>query len=146
MLLMKQYSIGISIHDATSVDASSIEEAKQLALEIFKENGYDIDQPHELYVNQIDKLYVIEADYPMSSWDGRFTEEELLHKFWDYAIQDELYDEDYWYMQYVQKTNSTLTMQEWFDTVWTRILPEWFTLDEVQQTWDITIKEASQDD
>ena len=145
---MNQYSIGISIHDATSVDASSIEEAKQLALEIFKENGYDVDQPHELYVNQIDKLYVIEADYPMPSWEGRFTEEELIDKFWDYSLQDELYDSDYWYQQYVNNSSedSKLTKKNWLKQVWTIEPPEWFTLDEIQQTWNVAIKEASQDD
>lgn len=145
---MNQYSIGISIHDATSVDASSIEEAKQLALEIFKENGYDVDQPHELYVNQIDKLYVIEADYPMSSWEGRFTEEELIDKFWDYALQDELYDSDYWYQQYFNNSSedSKLTKKNWLKQVWTIEPPEWFNLSEIQEVWQIDIKEASQDD
>lgn len=143
---MKQYSISITIEDTTSVDASSTEEAKQLALEIFKESGYDISRPYELYINRVDKLYVIEADDPLPSWDGKFTESELLEKFWDYALRDELYDKDYWYEQYVQKTHSGLTKQKWLKFIWTRHLPEWFTLDEIQEAWGITIREAIDSD
>ena len=39
---MKEYEVAITVTDVTSVDASSEEEAKQLAWDIFKENGYDM--------------------------------------------------------------------------------------------------------
>ena len=45
---MKEYEVAITITDVTSVDASSREEAYEIAKDIFKENGYDLDRAYEL--------------------------------------------------------------------------------------------------
>lgn len=45
---MKEYEVAITITDVTSVDASSQEEAYEIAKDIFKENGYDLDRDYEL--------------------------------------------------------------------------------------------------
>lgn len=47
------------------------------------------------------QLYKIEGEDLLSSWTEHYTELELIDKFWNYALQDELYDSDY----------NTLTMQ-----------------------------------
>lgn len=47
---MKQYEVAITITDVTSVDASSEEEAYEIARDIFKEDGYDLDRAYELDV------------------------------------------------------------------------------------------------
>lgn len=45
---MKEYEVAITITDVTSVDASSQEEAYEIAKDIFKESGYDLDRAYEL--------------------------------------------------------------------------------------------------
>lgn len=54
---MKEYEIAITITDVTSVDASSKEEAIQIAEDIFRENGYDLDRAYEIDIIGHDKGY-----------------------------------------------------------------------------------------
>ena len=54
---MKEYHVTLIIRDYTSVDAKSEAEAKQIAIDIFKESGYDMDRDYEL---EIEEPYVDE--------------------------------------------------------------------------------------
>lgn len=53
---MKEYEIAITITDVTSVDAETEEEALEIARDIFKENGYDLDRDYELDVIGIEEI------------------------------------------------------------------------------------------
>lgn len=87
------------------------------------------------------KLYKIEGEDLLSTWTDHYTESELIDKFWDYALQDELYDSDYWYQQYLNNSSedSKLTKKNWLKQVWTIEPPEWFNLTEIQEIWQIDI-------
>ena len=87
------------------------------------------------------QLYKIEGEDLLSSWTEHYTELELIDKFWNYALQDELYDSDYWYQQYVNNSSkdSKLTKKNWLKQVWTIEPPEWFNLTEIQEVWQIDI-------
>ena len=78
-------------------------------------------------------LYKIEGEDLLSSWTEHYTELELIDKFWDYALQDELYDSDYWYQQYVNNSSedSKLSKKNWLKQVWTIEPLEWFNLSEI---------------
>ena len=52
---MKEYHVTLIIRDCTSVDAESEAEAKQIAIDIFKENGYNMDRGYELEIEEGDK-------------------------------------------------------------------------------------------
>lgn len=52
---MKEYHITLIIRDCTSVDAESEAEAKQIAIDIFKESGYDMDRGYELGIEEVDE-------------------------------------------------------------------------------------------
>lgn len=56
MLQMKNYHVTLVIRDCTSVDAASEAEAKQIAIDIFKENGYDMDRGYELEIEEGDDV------------------------------------------------------------------------------------------
>lgn len=49
---MKEYHVALIVRDCTSVDAESEAEAKQIAIDIFKENGYDMDRGYELEIEE----------------------------------------------------------------------------------------------
>ena len=55
---MKEYHVTLVIRDCTSVDAESEAEAKQIAIDIFKENGYDMDRGYELEIEEGDDVQV----------------------------------------------------------------------------------------
>lgn len=86
-------------------------------------------------------LYKIEGEDLLSAWTEHYTELELIDKFWNYALQDELYDSDYWYQQYVNNADkgSKLSKKNWLKQVWTMEPPEWFNLTEIQEIWQIDI-------
>ena len=52
---MKEYHVTLIIRDYTSVDAESEIEAKQIAIDIFKENGYDMDRDYKLEIECVDE-------------------------------------------------------------------------------------------
>ena len=52
---MKEYHVTLTIRDCTSVDAESEAEAKQIAIDIFKESGYDMDSVYELEIEDEDE-------------------------------------------------------------------------------------------
>ena len=52
---MKEYHVTLIIRDCTSVDAESEAEAKQIAIDIFKESGYDMDRGYELEIEDKDE-------------------------------------------------------------------------------------------
>ena len=90
---------------------------------------------------QTAQLYKIEGADLLSSWTDYYTELELIDKFWDYALQDELYDADYCYQRYVNNADegSKLSKKNWLKQVWTMEPPEWFNLTEIQEIWQIDI-------
>lgn len=87
------------------------------------------------------QLYKIEWADLLSTWTDHYTELELIDKFWDYVLQDELYDSDYWYQQYLNNSSedSKLSKKNWLKQVWTIEPPEWFNLTEIQEIWQIDI-------
>ena len=52
---MKEYHVTLTIRDFTIVDAESEAEAKQIAIDIFKESGYDMDSVYELEIEDEDE-------------------------------------------------------------------------------------------
>ena len=55
---MKEYHVTLVAGDCTSVDAESEAEAKQIAIDIFEENGYDMDRGYELEIEEGDGEYL----------------------------------------------------------------------------------------
>ena len=49
---MKTYEITLIIRDCTSVDADTEAEAKQIAIDIFTENGYDLERPYQFEITE----------------------------------------------------------------------------------------------
>ena len=52
---MATYDIVLRITDVTQVNASTEEEAIEIARDIFTESGYDLSRGHELDVARVDK-------------------------------------------------------------------------------------------
>jgi len=50
---MKMYEVTLIIHDCTNVDAENEDEARDLAIDIFKQEGYDLGRSYELEVEEI---------------------------------------------------------------------------------------------
>lgn len=121
--MLKQYTITLTYKDTTSVDASNEAEAKQIALEVFNENKPEF-RVDELEVYTSEPLYVVVAPDALSSWEEPQTKEEILFNFWGKAKDEGLYNDEV--MKLLPEDSA----------------PEWFTFEEIEDTWQVEIKEA----
>lgn len=59
---------------------------------------------------------------PFSSWDDPHTLQEIKEKFWDYASNEDMFDE----------------VDKYYDGI-TPLIPDWFNLDLIQDIWEVEI-------
>ena len=139
--MKRYYMVDLVIKDTVFVDANNEQEAEELARDIFKKTKYYVHSNQKLSIKPCNKLYKIESSHMLPSWEEYYTESELIDKFWDYAVRDEMYDSDYWYSQYVTSvgTQEPLSKSKWLKHVWTLYPPKWFNLIEIQDVWEINI-------